>query len=166
MPPITSSAEGRIFICKQGRDEVGGGPIEVMLTRFKTVTILRVTPRLASALKAAAEALHERLLDEVDAAQQDKKANLQLQATALDDRLRNDDLWIDLLKGVELNAMNSLKSVEPLSFVLGTAWTDPGKARVVLQIAEDDGPAADQGGGSDVGEPDTLAPEAGAVSAA
>jgi hypothetical protein len=84
----------------------------------------------------------------------------------LDDKLRNDDLWIDLLNGVELNGWNSLKSIEPLSFVLGTAWTDPGKARVVLQIVEDAGPAADQGSGSDVGEPETLAPEAAAVSAA
>jgi hypothetical protein len=164
MPPTTSSASGRIFICKAGRQPFGEEPLELMLTRFKNSTIVRITPRLASELKSAAEELRDKIADDVEAAAAPKKENLQRQVDAVEARLNNDDLWIDLLKGVELNALNKLKSLEPISFVLGDGWGDPNKHQVVLQIVEGVG-STDAGAATDE-TPPVSPTDTGSVSGA
>lgn len=136
MPPMTTPAVGRVFVCSPDRDEVRQlGPTELMLTRFKGTTLLRVTPTVAGALKEACEELLARLNDKLNGAKKDK-VNLTRQIDALTAQLARDDFWIDLLKGVELNSAGSMKSVGPLGFVLGSDWQNAGKPRVVLDIDE------------------------------
>ncbi len=167
MPPMTTPAVGRIFVCIPDRDEVAQlGPTELMLSRFKGTTLLRVTPTIAGALKTACEDLLTRLEEDLAAAKAKDKAGVSKKVEALTAQLGRDEFWIDLLKGVELNAAGSVKGAGPLGFVLGSDWQEAGKLRVVLEIVEGVGEA---GGAAMSGDAPALIngdPEVGAVSAA
>ncbi|TGT71813.1 MULTISPECIES: hypothetical protein [unclassified Mesorhizobium] len=140
IPPMTTPAKGRIFVCSPDRNQVRQfDSAEIMLTRFKGTTWLRVTPTIAGALKDACEDLLDRLLEKHDAAKDKAKADLARKMEALERQLLRDEFWINLLNGVELNAVGRVKADWPLGFVLGSDWADPSKPSVVLEIAEEFG---------------------------
>lgn len=139
IPPMTTPARGQIFVCSSpGRDPIRQFDAgEIMLTRFKGTTWLRVTPPLAGALKEASEDLLNRLAEKHEASSGRAKEDLARKVTALEGQLSKDEFWIGLLSNVELNAVGRVKSVGLLQFVLGSDWAEPGKPCVVLEISEE-----------------------------
>jgi hypothetical protein len=165
---MTTPAKGRIFICiPPEREEVGQLAVtELMLTRFKGTTWLRVTPKIAGALKAATEDLLARLAEKEAGAKDRAKVDLGKKISALEIQLSRDDFWIKLLNGVELNANGRVKSEGPLGFVLGSDWGDPSKPSVIVEILEGDGTSMDIGDGGKAVAPPEDRLEIDAVSAA
>ena len=137
LPPTTTGAVGRIFISNAGKELLGElTPSELMVTRVKGVLWLRVTTRIASALRDHCETLRSSMLEQQDTANTSrKKEDWQKKIDALSKDLDNDAFWINLLDGFELNGPGSIKVMGPLGFVVGPEWTD-NKARVVLEITE------------------------------
>lgn len=146
IPPMTTAAKGQLFICSgPDRDlvrEFDAG--EIMLTRFKGTTWLRVTPALAGALKDAGEDLHARLLEMREAATGKSIEQFTKKIETLDGQLSRDEFWINLLNNVVLNGPGKIKSEGPLGFVLGSDWTIPNRPSVVLAILEDIDGAAEE----------------------
>lgn len=137
LPPMTTKANGRVIICAPEQEEaVKFTSGELMVTRFKKLTWLRVTPRIAGLLKQQCEELRLRLEDQREAAIPKKKMEFTKKIENVTASLDNDHFWIELLNGVELNGHGSVKTVGPLGFVVGTEWTDT-KVRVMLEIRED-----------------------------
>jgi hypothetical protein len=167
MPPMTTKARGRVLVCAPEQEEVATfSESELMLTRFKKLTWLRVTPWIAGTLRQQCEELRLRVEEQRDAAEGKKRMDLEKKVDSIVRHLNDDDFWIGLLDGVELNAPGSVKTVGPLGIVVGSDWTDS-KVRVMLEITEDvpapkGGPGGRQTDGLDV----TLEVEVGAVSAA
>jgi hypothetical protein len=167
MPPMTTKARGRVLICVPEQEEVAAfSESELMLTRFKKLTWLRVTPWIAGTLRQQCEELRLRVEEQRDAAEGKKRADLQKKVDSIVGHLDDDDFWISLLDGVELNAPGSVKTVGPLGIVVGTEWNDS-KVRVMLEITEDvpppkNGPGSGPPDGLDV----TVEVGGGAVSAA
>jgi len=137
LPPTTTGAVGRIYLSSAERQLLGDfTPSELMVTRVKGVLWLRVTTRIASALRDHCETLRSGMLDDQAAATTErKKADWQKKIDALAKELDDDAFWIKLLDGFELNAPGSMKVVGPMGFVVGAEWTD-NKMRVVLEITE------------------------------
>jgi hypothetical protein len=168
LPPTTTGAVGRIYLSSAERELLGDfTPSELMVTRVKGVLWLRVTTRIASALRDQCETLRSGMLDEQAAATTArKKADWQKKLDALAKDLDDDAFWIKLLEGFELNAPGSMKVVGPLGFVVGAEWTD-NKMRVVLEITEEAPPRRRRGTpppGSPLDAPADMG--AGSVSAA
>lgn len=141
MPPMTTKAIGQVFICTSSPEE--GAKFEqseLLLTRFKKQTWLRITPRIASTLKQQCEDLLSKLVEQRDEAEEKKKPDLQRKIDSISKSLDDDIFWIKLLDGVELNTPGNMKAIGPLGFVLGTGWTD-NKPRVVLEVREGVAPA-------------------------
>lgn len=137
LPPMTNGATGRVLICTPDQEEVAQFTAsELMLTRFKKLAWIRVTPRIAGMLKQQCEELLLRLEEKRDQAPVKKKPDFTKKIDNLTTQLANDDFWIEMLNGVELNAPGSVKTVGPLGFVLGTEWTDA-KVRVMLEIRDE-----------------------------
>ncbi|PDT21820.1 hypothetical protein [Rhizobium hidalgonense] len=166
LPPTTTAATGRIFVCGPEREEVRQlGLKEVMITRFKGGVTLRVTPNIAGALKSACEDLLRRLGKQLaDAKAKDVQA-LQKKVDALSAHIENDAFWIELLRNVELNPKGNERPQGPFGFVLGPDWQDGGKPRVVLQIDEPVSMTAENGTEDDITLIAPL-PEVAAVSGA
>lgn len=137
-PPMTTKARGRIYVCSPDRsepEEFEHG--EVMLSRFEGRTLLRVTPRIASAMKQGCEQLVRELEDKMGALPANKQANFQKKIDSHQRSAENDAFWIDLLNGVEMASFGSVKPAGPsCGFVLGSDWADDGKLRVVLEVLE------------------------------
>jgi hypothetical protein len=167
MPPMTTKAVGQVYICAPSPDEAAAfDASELMLTRIKKQTWLRVTPRIAGVLKRECEELRARIEAQRDDAPIKKRQDFQRKIDSITNSLDDDDFWIKLLDGVELNAPGSLKAVGPIGFVIGSDWSD-NKPRVVLEIREDaavpkPGPQGGDAAQIQVG----LEIEAGSVSAA
>ncbi len=137
LPPMTTPASGQIFVCRPERE--AGHKFdrkELMVTRFKGSIMLRITPNIASMLKLACEDLREKLEDELAATTVEKqKISITKKIHSVADKVSDDQFWIELLRGVELNR-ESVKTFGPLGFVLSDEWQDPNKPLVVLQIEE------------------------------
>ncbi|ERM01550.1 hypothetical protein Q644_20965 [Brucella intermedia 229E] len=140
-PPMTTSATGRILISDTEKEEIKTfGPKELMLTRFKETTILRVTPpNIAGALKSACEDLLDRLHHQLPHVKEKAKSGHEKKIESLSAQVVNDKFWIELLRGVELNAKGSEKRAGPLGFVLGSDLPEGGNPRIILQIEEKTG---------------------------
>ena len=147
IPPMTTKATGRVLICSPEQEEVAQfTSSEIRLTRFKKKTWLRITPNVAGLLKLHCEDLRARL-EEMRAAATGKEASgLAKKIESLGKSLDDDEFWINLLDGVELNGTGSIKTVGPLGFVVGKDWADT-KVRIMLEINEDasGGRTGDQG---------------------
>lgn len=169
MPPMTTKAVGQVFICAPDPEEGAKfEPSELMVTRFKKQTWLRVTPRVAGILKQQCEELRVRVEELRDQAIAKKKPDFQRKIDSITASLEDDDFWIKLLDGVELNTPGSVKAVGPLGFVIGPDWSD-NKPRVMLEIREDDVAATPGPHGADAGQVEVeveLEFEAGSVSGA
>ncbi|TRW14496.1 hypothetical protein [Glacieibacterium frigidum] len=136
LPPTTVGVGGRMIVCTPEKTEVGEfTPDELMVTRLKGSVWLRVTTRIAGALRVQCEALRSDMEEQRDAAPPKKKGDWQRKIDALSKELDNDDYWIGLLENMELNAVGSVKTVGPIGVVVGCDWTD-NKMRVVLEVAE------------------------------
>ena len=137
LPPTTTGAGGTIYVSTD-REKVGDfTPSELMVTRVKETVWLRVTTKIAGVLRDQVYAVRDRMEEERDHSDSEKKkGDLQKKIDALSRDLDNDDLWMGLLDGVELNAPGSIKTVGPLGFVLGSDWTD-NKMRVILEINDE-----------------------------
>ncbi|MBY5701215.1 hypothetical protein HFO38_00515 [Rhizobium leguminosarum] len=159
MPPMTTSATGRVIVHEPERHNFKSfGPKELMLTRFKETTTLRVTPNIASALKEACEELHSRLNDQLPNLKDKAKEALEKKIESLSGQIANDKFWIELLRGIDLNAKGSEKRSGPLGFVLGADLPDGGNPRVIIQIEEEKGkPAPAVGSALEEPEQDTAA---------
>ena len=167
LPPTTTAAMGRIFICDPERAEVRQlGPEEVMLTRFKGEITLRVTPNIAGALKTACEDLLARLEDQLGRAKEKARESLEKKIEALSTHIENDAFWIALLRGVEVNPKGTERPMGPFGFVLGPEWQDGAKPRVVLQIDEPLPATAEKRDHEDVLPTVRPVPEVAAVSGA
>ncbi|KQO53495.1 hypothetical protein ASF08_18010 [Methylobacterium sp. Leaf85] len=137
MPPMTTKAVGQVFICAPDPEEGAKfDASELMLTRFKKQTWLRVTPRVAGILKQQCEELRIKVEEQLDQAPVKKKQDFQRKMDSITTALDDDDFWIKLLDGVELNTPGSVKAVGPIGFVVGSGWTD-NKPRVMVEIRED-----------------------------
>lgn len=169
MPPLTTKVVGQVFICAQVREE--GAKFErseLMVTRFKKQTWLRVTPRVAGTLKQQCEDLLTKVEDQRDQAAAGKKPDFQRRIDSITTSLHDDDFWIRLLDGVELNTPGSVKSVGPLGFVIGPGWSY-NKPLVMLEIGDDANGATLGPQGADAGQIELdseLGLEAGSVSSA
>lgn len=148
LPPMTIPATGKIFVCDPDRNEFYKfEPAELLLTRYKEKTLLRVTPRIAGLLKQACEDLLIRLDAESaatakangDPIKTKSQIELDKKIESLSNQVMNDDFWIKLLNGKELNGRGSVKTDNFLGFVLGAEWSDTNKPRVVLEIEENQG---------------------------
>ena len=139
LPPLTTAARGTIYICISPLREVFAtiAMSGLMLTRFKTTALLRLTTTVVGDLKAACEELLIRLSENIASATDKARADLTKKVDSLRNDVVKDEFWISLLKGVELQAAGTMKLSGPLGFVIGAAWQDPNKPRVVLEIAED-----------------------------
>jgi hypothetical protein len=163
MPPITMPATGRVFVCGSERNEVR--QLELMLTRFfDGNTLLRVTPTVGSALKDACHDLLGGLKLQTEAEKGKKREHLDKKIESLSAQLENDDFWIDLLKGLMLNAPGRVKDLGPLRFVHGSEWSDSPKPCVVLAI--EDAAAPSEGATGDGPAPTESSHQVGAVSGA
>jgi hypothetical protein len=168
MPPMTTKAVGRVLICAPEREEAGEfTSSELMLTRFKKQTWLRVTPKIAGLLKQRCEDLRAKVEEQREQAVENKKSDFTKKIDSITASLDNDDFWIELLDGVELNLPGSVKTVGPLGFVVGPDWSD-NKVRVMLEIREDlvGGKTGPQDISADAEEEIEVEIESGSVSAA
>jgi len=166
LPPMTTPAAGQIFICRPERE--GGHKFdhkELMITRFKGITMLRITPNVAGMLKLACEDLRDRLEDQLAVVNGNQKASLGKKIQSVTDKISDDTFWIELLRGVELNK-GGAKSLGPLGFVLGTEWQDPNKPLVMLQIDEELATPSGTENSTAVPVPHGAEPEIAAVSGA
>jgi hypothetical protein len=138
LPPTTTGAVGTIYVSSIDREMVGGfTPSELMVTRVKETVWLRVTTKIAGALRDQVHSVLGRMEEQRDGSDTEKKkGDWQKKIDALSRDLDNDDLWMGLLDGVELNARGSIKTVGPLGFVVGREWTDH-KMRVILEITDE-----------------------------
>lgn len=143
LPPMTSAAKGRIVVCDPEKSEYKAfSPKELMLTRFKETTTLRVTPNIAGELKAACEDLLYRLQGQLSQMKDKARQNHEKKIESLETQIVNDNFWIELLRGVDLNAKGSEKKSGFLAFILGPDLPDGGSPRVILQIDEEARPAS------------------------
>ena len=137
-PPMTTKASGRIFICSPDRsdpEELEHG--EVMLSRFGGRTRVRITPKIASAMKNGCEQLVSELEGKASAMLVARQADFRKKIESHQRTVENDAFWIDLLNGVDLSGPGAVKPVgSSCGFVLGADWADGGKLRVVLEIEE------------------------------
>ena len=138
-PPMTTKASGRIFVCRPDRsepEELEHG--EVMLSRFGGLTRVRITPKLASAMKTGCEQLVGELEGQAGAMPEGKQQNnLRTKIESHQRTVDSDEFWIALLNGVDLSGPGTVKQVgSSCGFVLGADWADGGKLRVVLEIQE------------------------------
>lgn len=138
LPPMTTKASGRVFVCdpeKHEHTKLDHG--DLMISRFKDQTLLRITPRLAGILKAACEDLYYRLGEKLAGLEGRPRENQQKKIDSLRSRLDEDAFWIDLLNGVALSGKGQVKTLHPLAMVLGNDWPEDGKPRVMLEILEE-----------------------------
>lgn len=137
MPPMTTKAVGQVFVYapdsgENAKQELG----DLMMTRFKTQTWLRVTPQTAGILKEHCEDLRFTLEGQRDQAAEKKKQGFQQKIDSIAAAVDDDDFWIKLLDGVELNSPGSVKAIGPLGFVVGEGWSH-NKSCVMLAVSED-----------------------------
>ena len=136
IPPITTKATGRVLICTpEPKREEPFNSSELRITRLKELTVLRVTPKVADRLKQYCEDLRANMVELQNTAPQNKKAQFTKKIQSVERSLDDDQFWIKLLDGVELNGTGSVKTVGPLGFVVGNDWTNS-KERVMLEINE------------------------------
>ena len=136
MPPITTKVMGRVLICTpEQKNEVQFDSSELRITRFKNLTVLRVTPKVAGKLKQYCEELRAHMVDLWNIAPKNKKVQFNKKIASVDRSLDDDQFWIKLLNGVELNRTGSVKTVGHLGFVVGKDWTNS-KELVMLEINE------------------------------
>lgn len=145
MPPMTWGEPGKLFLCLNGCEEVlACDSGDVMLSKFKDKTTVRLTPKLVGAIRRQSQALLVRMeleLEERKAAKKSTEGNFK-KIEAVAKELGNDDFWAGLLGDRELNPPGSLlRQGAAFALVRGAKWDLPNKPTIVMQVGGEDDPA-------------------------
>ncbi|MBV1686362.1 hypothetical protein KRR38_01410 [Novosphingobium sp. G106] len=159
MPPIARHTKSKIrYHSRDGVVEIVLPAEEVVTSRFKKISTVRLTPALISKLKAACAdhlvylqgqlaVMKEDTEDEVKA-----RRPLASKVKSLEDQLGGSETWLGLFGDRALPAVGKCDKMRGCIYVAqGPGWTHPAHPAVVLIVGEEesepkgDNPVADDG---------------------